>query len=158
MRHQFAAYFCWFPVWLTFRSWRWSRHVPPKRQVIFPKLRDITTQKTAVFIDTAVRSWNPTLFEYSVHCSGGVLQRIYLVTKYVINNNKYCWEFWNSFCVSALYPGSTQFESWGCTVYLLMFSWFPTAFPRKYGASWNWQCLLLSSAHSLTVSFHWIPQ
>jgi hypothetical protein len=42
-----------FLAWLTLRSWRWRRYVPPKRRTV-SEIHCVTTQKTAFFIVTAV--------------------------------------------------------------------------------------------------------
>jgi hypothetical protein len=40
--------------------WRWRRYVPPKRQLTFNGLHGVISQKTVLFITTAVRTSNPT--------------------------------------------------------------------------------------------------
>jgi hypothetical protein len=42
-------------------TWRWRRHVPPKRLLTFDGLQVIASQKTEFFITTAVRTWTPTM-------------------------------------------------------------------------------------------------
>jgi hypothetical protein len=39
-----------FLAWLSLRSWRWKRHVPPKRQLTFTGLHGVTFQKTYLVI------------------------------------------------------------------------------------------------------------
>jgi hypothetical protein len=41
-------------------TWRWRRHVPPKCHLTFNRLHGIISQKTELFITTAVRTLNPT--------------------------------------------------------------------------------------------------
>jgi hypothetical protein len=48
---QLAACFNWLLAWLTVRTWRWRRYVPPKGWP-FSELHGITTQKTASFTST----------------------------------------------------------------------------------------------------------
>jgi hypothetical protein len=43
-----AACIFWFLAWLTLRSWRWRRCVPPKRRTS-SELHGVTTQKTVLF-------------------------------------------------------------------------------------------------------------
>jgi hypothetical protein len=45
-----AGTWCWFLVWFTLRQWRWRQHVPPKRPLIFNRLRDIISQKIDIFL------------------------------------------------------------------------------------------------------------
>jgi hypothetical protein len=55
---------CWFLarlIWL----WRWRRNVPPKRRFIFNGLYDVISQKTEIFIITAVWTSSPTRKLYS---------------------------------------------------------------------------------------------
>jgi hypothetical protein len=39
----------WFLAWHTLRPWRWRRHVPPKRRLIFNGLCGVKTQKIQLF-------------------------------------------------------------------------------------------------------------
>jgi hypothetical protein len=50
---------CWFLAWLIRFPWRWMRHVPPKRLLIFIELHEVISQKTEIFVTTAVRDSNP---------------------------------------------------------------------------------------------------
>jgi hypothetical protein len=45
--------------WPILWSWRWRRYVPPKRRLAFNELHDILSQKTELFITTALRTSNP---------------------------------------------------------------------------------------------------
>jgi hypothetical protein len=54
---QLSACFCQFLAWLMFRPWRWRRYVPPKCWAV-SEPQDVTTQKTAIFIITVVRTTN----------------------------------------------------------------------------------------------------
>jgi hypothetical protein len=40
---------CWFLVWLFRRPWRWRRHSPPKRLLIFDGLHCVISQKAELF-------------------------------------------------------------------------------------------------------------
>jgi hypothetical protein len=51
---------------LVLRSWRWTRHVPPKRRLNFNGLHDGISKKTELFITTAVRTSNPTMVKLSL--------------------------------------------------------------------------------------------
>jgi hypothetical protein len=42
------------------RSWRWQRHIFPKRQLIFNGLLGVVSQRTEIFITCAVRTSIPT--------------------------------------------------------------------------------------------------
>jgi hypothetical protein len=55
----------WFLAWLTLLSWRWRRYFPLKRGWTSPDLHSIITQKTILFIVTAVRTSNPTTCRYN---------------------------------------------------------------------------------------------
>jgi hypothetical protein len=50
----------WFLLKLFLRPWRWRRYVPPKRRLQLNRLHDVTSQKTILFITTAVKTSNPT--------------------------------------------------------------------------------------------------
>jgi hypothetical protein len=43
------------------RTWKWRRYVPLKRRLTFEGLHGVTSQKTAFFITTAVRTSDPTI-------------------------------------------------------------------------------------------------
>jgi hypothetical protein len=49
----------WFLVWLILRPWTWRRHAAPKRRLIPNELHGVISQKTVLFITTAVRTSNP---------------------------------------------------------------------------------------------------
>jgi hypothetical protein len=51
----------WFLAQFILRPWRWRRYVPPKCRLTFNELHDIISQKTVLFITTAVWTSNPTL-------------------------------------------------------------------------------------------------
>jgi hypothetical protein len=44
----------WFLVWFIFWSWRWRRHVSPKRRVTFSGVHGVISQKTELFMTIAV--------------------------------------------------------------------------------------------------------
>jgi hypothetical protein len=52
----------WFYVWLILRRWRLRRRVPPKRRLTFNSLYSVISQKTKLFITTALRISNLTRF------------------------------------------------------------------------------------------------
>jgi hypothetical protein len=54
----FITVSCWFLACLSLRTWRWRRHVPPKRWSVFNELHVVISQKTEFFITTAVRTSN----------------------------------------------------------------------------------------------------
>jgi hypothetical protein len=56
---QIVICLCWYFTWLTFRPWRWQGYVLPKCWAV-SELHGVTTQKTAFFIITTVRTSNPT--------------------------------------------------------------------------------------------------
>jgi hypothetical protein len=41
--------FCWFLVWITLRTWRWRRRVPPRRWSL-AELRGVTARNTVLFL------------------------------------------------------------------------------------------------------------
>jgi hypothetical protein len=45
----------WFPAWLTFRPWRWRRHVPPKHWFTFNGLHGVITQNIELFVFVYIR-------------------------------------------------------------------------------------------------------
>jgi hypothetical protein len=45
----------WFLAWPFLRRWRWKWHVPPKRLLTFTRIHGVISQKTELFITTAVR-------------------------------------------------------------------------------------------------------
>jgi hypothetical protein len=47
--------------WPIFQLWKWRQIVPPKCQLTFSGLHSVTSQKTELFITTAVRTWNSTI-------------------------------------------------------------------------------------------------
>jgi hypothetical protein len=49
---------------IILRPWRRKRYVPPKSRLAFNELHSVTTQKTVLFITTAVRASNPA-FSFS---------------------------------------------------------------------------------------------
>jgi hypothetical protein len=49
-----------FLAWLILRPWWWRWHAPPKRRLTFSGLHGVMTQKTELFIITAVRTSDPT--------------------------------------------------------------------------------------------------
>jgi hypothetical protein len=49
----------WFLSWLILRTWRWGRHVSPKRRLAFNGLHGVISQKIVLFIATALRTSNP---------------------------------------------------------------------------------------------------
>jgi hypothetical protein len=51
---------CWLLAWFIFWPWRWRRYVTPKRRLTLNGLHDVISQKTVVFITTAVRTSIPT--------------------------------------------------------------------------------------------------
>jgi hypothetical protein len=53
-----------------FLPWRWRRHYPPKRRFL-QNPHDATSKKTAFFIVTAVKTWNPTALSlvFTVVCA-----------------------------------------------------------------------------------------
>jgi hypothetical protein len=51
----------WILAWFILRSWRFKRHFPPKCRLTFNGLYDVISQKTELFITTAVRNSRPTL-------------------------------------------------------------------------------------------------
>jgi hypothetical protein len=50
----------WFLAWLILWPWWWRWHVPPKCWLTFNGLHGVISQKTELFITTAVRTSNPT--------------------------------------------------------------------------------------------------
>jgi hypothetical protein len=50
---------CCFLGWVTLKPWRWRRHIPPKRRLTSNGLHSVISQKTELFIITAVRTSNP---------------------------------------------------------------------------------------------------
>jgi hypothetical protein len=50
----------WFLAWFILLSWKWRRHVPPKRGLIFKGLHGDISQKIELFVTTAVRTSNHT--------------------------------------------------------------------------------------------------
>jgi hypothetical protein len=48
--------FCWLPVWLISRPWRWSQNVPKKSQCTPTRLYGALCQKIGIFIIIAVRT------------------------------------------------------------------------------------------------------
>jgi hypothetical protein len=42
------------------QPWRWRRHDPPKRWLTFNRLLCVISQKTELFVTTAVKTSNPT--------------------------------------------------------------------------------------------------
>jgi hypothetical protein len=50
----------WFLARLIRRQWRWKRRIYPKHRLTFNILHGVTSQKTELFITTAVRTSNPT--------------------------------------------------------------------------------------------------
>jgi hypothetical protein len=44
---------------IILQPWRWGRHVPPKGQLTFTRLHNVVSQKTELFIPTAVRTSKP---------------------------------------------------------------------------------------------------
>jgi hypothetical protein len=57
------------PAWASssrpaadFSTWRWRQYVPPKRRSISQDLHGATSQKTAFFIATAMKTSNPTYY------------------------------------------------------------------------------------------------
>jgi hypothetical protein len=51
-----------------FLPWRWRRYDSPKRRFNRPHLHGATSQKTAFFIVTAVKTSNPTYHHYMFRC------------------------------------------------------------------------------------------
>jgi hypothetical protein len=51
---------CWFLASFIIRPWRWRRHVPPKRRLIFNKLHGVISQKIELFMTTGGRTLIPT--------------------------------------------------------------------------------------------------
>jgi hypothetical protein len=51
---------CWYLVWLILWPWRWRWYIPLKCQLTFNRLHSAISQKTVLFITTAVRTSNPT--------------------------------------------------------------------------------------------------
>jgi hypothetical protein len=49
----------WILARLIFRPWRWKRKFSPKRKLTLKLLRGVTSQKTVIFITTAVITSNP---------------------------------------------------------------------------------------------------
>jgi hypothetical protein len=50
----------WFLACLILRPWRWRRHVPPECLLTFNGLHGFLSQKTELFVITAVRASDPT--------------------------------------------------------------------------------------------------
>jgi hypothetical protein len=46
----------WFLAWLTVRRSRWRWHITPKRRLTFNGLHGVISQKTVLFVTTAVRT------------------------------------------------------------------------------------------------------
>jgi hypothetical protein len=55
---------CWFLTRLILRPWKMKVYVPPKRRSTFNRLHGVISQKIILFITTAVRTSNPTVFPY----------------------------------------------------------------------------------------------
>jgi hypothetical protein len=49
---------------LFLRPWRWGRYVPPKRRLKLNGLHGVISQKMILFITTAVKTSNPTIFKW----------------------------------------------------------------------------------------------
>jgi hypothetical protein len=49
----------WFLVWFILRFWRWRLHVSSKRRLTFNGVHGVISQKTEVFMTTAVRTSSP---------------------------------------------------------------------------------------------------
>jgi hypothetical protein len=69
-------------AWLILRPWRWSRHVPPKRRLIFNRLCGVLSQKIELFIAIVV-----CLRHVSVHvirrvCNSAVLTLVHYTQNY----------------------------------------------------------------------------
>jgi hypothetical protein len=58
----------WFLACLIIRPWRWRRNIPSKRQLTFNRLPGVISQKVEIFINTDVRTSNPTGGIYIYHC------------------------------------------------------------------------------------------
>jgi hypothetical protein len=52
----------WFLARLILRPWSWRGYVPPKRRLTFNVLHRVISQEIEIFIATAVRTSNPTLW------------------------------------------------------------------------------------------------
>jgi hypothetical protein len=52
----------WFLARLIYRPRRWRRYVPPKHRLTFNALQGVISQKTVLFITTAVRTSNSRYF------------------------------------------------------------------------------------------------
>jgi hypothetical protein len=53
---------CSLVCWTFLRPWRWRRYVPPERRLLHNGLHGVISQKTTIFITTAVKTLNPTYF------------------------------------------------------------------------------------------------
>jgi hypothetical protein len=54
----------WYFGRLILRPWRWRWYVPPKRRLTFNGLHSVVSQKTVLFIITAVRTSNPAYLKF----------------------------------------------------------------------------------------------
>jgi hypothetical protein len=99
----------WFFPRLVLWSWRWRRHVPPKRRLTVNGLQGVISHKIVLFITTAVRPSNPTLVlswrqqqlvswwyacRYQVvFCEGTIfilVCLIFAISRYLINTEYLC--------------------------------------------------------------------
>jgi hypothetical protein len=72
-----------FLAWLTFRPWRWMRHVPPKHRLTFNRLYSVMSQRIGLFTTTAVRISNFLLKHVNVSTSRlGQLVNLFLEPKW----------------------------------------------------------------------------
>jgi hypothetical protein len=55
----------WFLAGLILRSWRLKQYVPPKRRLSFNGLYSVISQKILLFVNTAVRTSDPTIWNSS---------------------------------------------------------------------------------------------
>jgi hypothetical protein len=69
---RWQAELCWFPARLILRPWRWRRYVLPKRRLTFNGLYCVISQKTVLFITTAVRTLNPIQFSITLPIAGRI--------------------------------------------------------------------------------------
>jgi hypothetical protein len=57
---------CWLPAWLILQPRRLRPYIPPKRRLPFNELHSVTSQKTELFITTAVETSNSISILYTL--------------------------------------------------------------------------------------------
>jgi hypothetical protein len=89
---------------LLTRPWRWRRYIPPKRRLNFISLHGVISEKTVIYVTTAVRTPNPTR---KIHHYGDVdvTQRLRTRNSRFVHSecSDYCLSGWKFQSLSSLF-------------------------------------------------------